>query len=98
MYAEWKNGSHGNNRLKCSSSGCHDPHTPGTIFGGSLLPFVGNGFNATVLPQTQLFMPLAGPPVTPPTDTPLYMIILTVVAVSASGLLAFALIRGGLQR
>lgn len=94
VYQEWKNGSHGAGRNKCTAAGCHNPHTPGFIFGSFLLPFVGNGFQAGVAAETATFTPLASPPVSAPTETPSWMPGLVVVGLIAAGGLTGSLIRG----
>lgn len=98
VYRDWENGSHGANKDKCTESGCHNPHSPGVIFGEMLLPFVGNGFSAVVAPETQDFTPLAGPPVPAPVTTPQWLIALTVVGVVAAGGMAGSLVKGRSKR
>jgi hypothetical protein len=90
-YAEWKAGIHGKRQPKCTSAGCHDPHTPGFIYAGPLLPFVGSGFQFRVRPARQPFMPLAAPAPhgIPPTETPAWFVI-----VAALGLVTVAGLTG----
>ena len=98
MYREFEAGMHGAGKAKCSSAGCHNPHTPGYIFGGGLLPFVGNGFQFQVLPEMEKFTPLAGPPERAPYHDPEWLRLLALAGVVAAGGIAVALVRGGSDR
>jgi len=98
VYNEWKAGAHGRPTGKCTSSGCHDPHTPQYIFGSALLPFVGMGFTAQVRSETATFTPLAAPPLNHPIETPPWLWTLTGLAVVGVGGLTVSLIRGRPKR
>ena len=95
-YDEWKAGVHGKGQPKCTSAGCHDPHTPGSIYAGPLLPFVGTGFLFRVRPVRQAFMPLMAPAPRgiPPVETPVWFMAVVALGVLAAGGLAGALIVG----
>ena len=82
-YKEWKDGAHGRGEPSCTSAGCHDPHTPGWIYAGPLLPFVGTGFQFKVLPERASFSPLAPPAPAPPVETPVWFL-----AAAGTGLVA----------
>jgi hypothetical protein len=94
IYKEFEDGAHGHGEAKCTASGCHDPHTPGYIFGEFLLPFVGNGFQVEVLPAKQPFTPLAVPARKPPVETPGWLTLSAIVGVAVAGGIAGTLIRG----
>ena len=98
MYKEWKSHMHGAGMAKCTAAGCHDPHTPGVIFGNFLLPFAGNGFQAQVLPENQPFTALAKPPGLPPVETPHWLIALASVGAVLAGGITSSLIRGRSKR
>jgi hypothetical protein len=99
-YALWKAGAHGKGYPKCTSAGCHDPHTPGWIYAGPLMPFVGTGFQFRVLPDKQAFMPLAAPAPRgiPPVETPVWFAALVAVGLVAAGGLVGTLILGRSKR
>jgi hypothetical protein len=99
-YAEWKAGTHGRGSPKCTSSGCHDPHTPGYIYAGPLMPFVGTGFQFRVLPDRKPFMPLMAPapPGIPPVETPWWFPIVVTLGVVVAGGLVGTLIVGRSKR
>jgi hypothetical protein len=100
-YAEWKAGTHGKGLPKCTSAGCHDPHTPGYIYARPLLPFVGTGFQFRVLPVRGAFMPLMEPAPRgiPPVDTPVWFVIVVVVGMLvALGLVATLVLVGRSKR
>ena len=100
-YAEWKAGTHGKGQPKCTSAGCHDPHTPGFIYAGPLLPFVGTGFQFRVKPTRVAFTPLMAPAPRgiPPTETPVWYIVVVVIGVLvAAGLVATLVIVGRSKR
>ncbi|MBE0417703.1 MAG: hypothetical protein IBX63_08050 [Coriobacteriia bacterium] len=93
-YREWEAGVHGRNQPTCTSSGCHDPHSPAWIYGDPLLPFTGTGFQTRVVSDRQPFTPLAGPPVAPPVYTPFWLAVATALgAVVSAGLISF-MVRG----
>ena len=79
-YNEWKAGVHGRNEKKCTAAGCHDPHTPGFMWGKELMPFVGTGFQFKVLSVRAPFKPLMQPPPTPGPETPGWFALLVVFA------------------
>ncbi|TLM97239.1 MAG: hypothetical protein FDZ75_05045 [Actinobacteria bacterium] len=85
-YKEFVAGTHGRHKAKCTSAGCHDPHTPGFIFAEQLMPFTGSGFQFRVLPTRVAFTPLAGPAPQLPVQTP--------TAVVVTALLGFAVVAG----
>lgn len=89
-YKEWEAGAHGRNEAKCTSSGCHDPHTPSYIYAKELLPFVGTGFQARTVSERVAFTPLASAPAPAPVETPGWLIIATGLgAVLSAGLVGF---------
>lgn len=98
IYAEWQAGGHGRREAKCSSAGCHDPHTPGSIYADPLLPFQGIGFQFGVLPEKTTFMPMAAPATEPPSETPAWLAIMAAVGVVLAGGLTSRLVRGRSQR
>lgn len=69
-YKQWKAGEHGKRQPKCTSAGCHDPHSPSYIYAGPLLPFVGTGFQTRAVSERTPFPALATPPVAPAVETP----------------------------
>jgi hypothetical protein len=97
-YNEWKAGTHGKATGKCTSAGCHDPHTPQYIFGQALLPFIGAGFTAQVRSETATFQPMAAPPLNHPIETPPWLWILTGLVVVGVGGLTASLIKGRSKR
>ena len=99
-YAEWKAGTHGKLQPACTSAGCHDPHSPGWVNAGPLLPFVGTGFQVQVRPVRQPFMPLAAPSPRgiPPVETPVWFVVVVTLGVVAAAGLAVMLIRGRPRR
>jgi hypothetical protein len=100
QYALWKAGAHGRGEAKCTAAGCHDPHTPGWIYAGPLLPFVGTGFQFRVLPTRQAFTPLMAPAPRgiPPVETPLWFAALVTLGVVVAGGLVGTLILGRSKR
>lgn len=87
-YQEWTAGIHGKNKPKCTSSGCHDPHTPGYIYAEPLRPFVATGFQFAAVSERVAFTPLAAPPPDPHVLTPpWYSAVALVGLVIAGGLL-----------
>lgn len=97
-YKAWKAGTHGKHEPKCTAAGCHDPHTPGWVFVGSLMPFVGSGFQTQILAERQPFTPLFSPPPPPPVYTPSWVVLVTALGVVVAGGIAGALIRGRSKR
>jgi hypothetical protein len=91
-YKEWKVGAHGRGEPKCTSAGCHDPHTPGWIYAGPLIPFVGTGFQFKVLSERAAFSPLAPPAPAPPVETPAWFLAAAVAGLVAVGGLAGRLV------
>jgi hypothetical protein len=100
QYDQWKAGTHGKNQPKCTSAGCHDPHTPGYIFVPALAPFLGSGIQVRVLPQTVAFTPFPPPAEypAPTTVTPSWLVGVAVVGLILAGAMAFVLIRGRARR
>jgi hypothetical protein len=89
-YREWEDGIHGKDAPKCSSAGCHDPHTPSWIYMEALPPFQGTGVEIRAVSDREPFKPLAGPPVAPPVHTPLWLVIVTVFGgLSAAGIISY---------
>lgn len=90
-YREWQSGVHGKGEPKCSAAGCHDPHTPSWIYVAALPPFQGTGIEVKAVGDREPFTPLAGPPVQPPVETPLWLSILatigTVIVISTTAFL-----------
>jgi hypothetical protein len=87
-YREWKAGIHGKRQPKCTSGGCHDPHTPSWIYVPALPPFLGTGIEVRAVSKREPFKPLASPPLPPPVSTPLWLVIVT----SLGGLVAAGLV------
>ncbi|TDB37822.1 MAG: hypothetical protein D9V44_07170 [Actinobacteria bacterium] len=97
-YREWQVGVHGKNLPKCTAAGCHDPHTPSWIYVAALPPFLGSGFEVQAVGEHELFKPLAGPPVYPPVNTPLSLVVVASIgAVIGAGTLGL-LIMGRSKR
>lgn len=97
-YNEWKAGTHGRNQPKCTSSGCHDPHTPGYMYAGPLLPFVGSGFQFKVLPETEPFTAFPSPAPAPPVQTPMWFAALAALGLVVVGGQTFVLLKGRQKR
>jgi hypothetical protein len=100
-YAEFRAGIHGKHELKCTSAGCHDPHTPGFIYAKPQLPFVGSGFQFRARPVRQNFMPLASPAPRriPPVETPAWFAALAAIGmISAVGLAGALIVVGRSKR
>ncbi|MDZ4179051.1 MAG: hypothetical protein U1E29_07445 [Coriobacteriia bacterium] len=94
-YAEWQAGVHGRSQPKCTSAGCHDPHTPSYIYVDPLLPFVGTGTQVRAVSDRQPFTPMAAPPVPAPVETPAWLSLAAlIVALFAIGIVGY-LMRGG---
>lgn len=97
-YADWVAGVHGKRKPSCSAQGCHDPHTPGAIYADPLLPFVGNGFQFTVLPERAVFRPLATPAPDPGVYTPDAFVTLVLLGSATAVVLLGALVVGKVKR
>lgn len=98
IYHEFLDGIHGRDKDGCTDSGCHDPHTPGYIYAEGLIPFVGNGFQFKVLPETETFTPLASPPEEAPIHTPAWFNVLVLLGMVGAGGQVLMLVRGGQKR
>jgi len=72
-YRDWQVGVHGRREPKCSSAGCHDPHTPSWIYVPALPPFQGTGIEVRAVSGRESFKPMASPPVPPPVYTPMWL-------------------------
>jgi hypothetical protein len=83
---------------KCTSVGCHDPHTPGWIYAPPLPPFVGSGFQFKVLSERSEFMPLAAPSPDPPLEIATWFYAFVVFGVALAGGLIGKLILGRSER
>jgi hypothetical protein len=87
-YREWKAGVHGKRAPKCTSGGCHDPHTPSWIYIAALPPFQGTGLEVRAVSKREPFKALASPPLPAPVATPLWLVIVT----SLGGIVAAGLV------
>lgn len=94
-YKEWKAGTHGKHKPSCVAAGCHDPHTPQFIFGSSLMPFTGTGFQFKSLSGRVPFMALMTPPLDPAVLTPWWTSGLAVIGVVTVGVLGVVIFRTG---
>ncbi len=97
-YGEWKAGIHGKNLPKCTSAGCHDPHTPSWIYVAALPPFQGTGVEVNAVGDREPFKPMASPPVPPPVETPLWLTILSAVGFAVSLGIVGSLVLGRSKR
>jgi hypothetical protein len=97
-YKEFEAGIHGKHQAKCTSSGCHDPHTPAWIYSEPLLPFVGTGFQVRAVSDRVPFIPLASAPVAPPVTTPWWLSLAAGLGLIASVGIAGTLTLGRLKR
>jgi hypothetical protein len=97
-YREFKAGTHGKRKPKCTAAGCHDPHTPRWIYASPLLPFVGTGFQAKVLSDREPFRALPIPQSRPAPQTPQWFSILAAFGIVVAGGLVGQLIRGRSNR
>jgi len=98
-YQQWQAGIHGKRQPKCTSSGCHDPHTPSWIYISALPPFQGTGLEVhAVGGDREPFKPFASPPVPPPVETPLWLSILTSLGVLVSLGIVGSLVLGRSKR
>lgn len=98
-YEQFKAGVHGKRQPKCTSAGCHDPHTPSWIYVAALPPFQGTGIEVKAVGvDREPFKPLASPPVPPPVETPLWFTIATALGTVASVLILGSVILGRSKR
>jgi len=94
-YQQWQLGVHGKREAKCTSAGCHDPHTPSWIYIGALPPFQGTGIEVKAVgAEREPFKPMASPPVAPPVYTPLWLTIMALIGLTVAGGLTGYLIFG----
>lgn len=63
-YLEWKAGIHGKGP-RCTTAGCHDPHTPQWIGVTPILPFLGTTIEVKAVGVRRPFRALPGPPAKP---------------------------------
>jgi hypothetical protein len=97
-YREWQAGIHGKRQPKCTSAGCHDPHTPSWIYVAALPPFQGTGMEVRAVTNREPFKPFASPPVAPPVATSLWLVIVASLgAVVVAGLVMY-LVQGRSKR
>jgi hypothetical protein len=97
-YREWKAGIHGKRAPKCTSGGCHDPHTPSWIYVPALPPFLGTGIEVRAVSDRQPFKPLASPPIEAPVTTPLWLVIVTSIGAAVSAATVAFLVTGRSKR
>jgi hypothetical protein len=97
-YKEFKAGTHGKHKANCVAAGCHDPHTPQVIYAAPQMPFVGTGFQFTVLSQRVPFSPLAPPAPAPAVETPAWLSLVAVLGFLCVAGLAGTLIKGRSKR
>lgn len=97
-YKDWQIGVHGKDKPKCTSGGCHDPHTPGFMYAEPLRPFVATGFQFQVLSERTVFSPLAPPAPDPPVETPQWFAAVALVGVITAGSLLGSLFIGRSKR
>jgi hypothetical protein len=89
-YRDWQAGIHGKRAPKCTSSGCHDPHTPSWMYVAALPPFQGTGMEVRAVSTREPFKPLASPPLPAPVTTSLWLVILASFgAVVSAGIVAY---------
>ena len=93
-YRQWQAGVHGKNQPKCTSAGCHDPHTPSWIYIAALPPFQGTGMEVRAVGiEREGFKPFASPPVPPPVYTPMWLTITAAIGVlTAAGIVGFIIL------
>jgi hypothetical protein len=93
-YEQWQTGVHGKNQPKCTSAGCHDPHTPSWIYIAALPPFQGTGMEVKAVgAEREGFKPFASPPVPPPVYTPMWLTITAAIGVfTAAGIVGFMIL------
>jgi hypothetical protein len=97
-YKEFKAGTHGKHKATCVAAGCHDPHTPGFIYAGPSMPFIGTGFQFKVLSLRAPFRPLASPAPAPAVVIPSWFFVVGLVGLIAVGGLAGTLVLGRSKR
>ncbi len=97
-YKDFKAGTHGKHQPKCTSAGCHDPHTPAYVYASPLLPFEGTGFQVRAVSDRKAFVPLASAPVPPPVETPSWLVVAATVGATLSAGIAGTLIVGRPKR
>ena len=98
-YQQFKAGIHGKHKEKCTSAGCHDPHTPSWIYVGGLPPFQGTGIEVKAVGvNREPFKPMASPPVPPPVETPLGFAIASVIGVLVAAGLVVSMVLGRSKR
>jgi hypothetical protein len=84
VYGEWKGGSHGAERTKCTAAGCHDPHAPEYAFADATSPFAG-GRTATGAPHgSQPFDTSAVSAPRSPAGTPGWLLALASIGMMAT--------------
>lgn len=90
-YQEFKAGIHGKRMEKCTSAGCHDPHTPSWIYVPALKPFQGTGMEVNAVgSDREAFKPFASPPVPPPVYTPTWLaIVASLVFATSLGIVGY---------
>jgi hypothetical protein len=94
-YEQFKAGVHGKNQPKCTSAGCHDPHTPSWIYVAALPPFQGTGVEVKAVGvNREPFKPLASPPVPPPVETPLWFAIAALIGSLAAAAIVASMVLG----
>jgi hypothetical protein len=98
QYKQFKAGTHGKHQASCVAGGCHDPHTPGFIYAGPLMPFVGTGFQFKVLSQRAVFKPLAAPAPDPALVTPVWLVAVAALGFVVAGSLVGLLLSGRFKR
>ncbi|MDO8987451.1 MAG: hypothetical protein Q7V14_04425 [Coriobacteriia bacterium] len=97
-YREWEVGIHGKHEPKCTSAGCHDPHTPSWIYIAALPPFQGTGLEVRAVSEREPFTPLAGPPPAPGVLSPLWLVIAGSLGGAFVIIIIGYLILGGFKR
>lgn len=90
----WKAGAHGKGDAQCTTSGCHDPHTPSWFYASPVRPFLGSGFQFGALSQREEFSPMAPPPPPPPVHTPGWLPTAALVGFLAAAVQVSMLVRG----
>jgi hypothetical protein len=97
-YKEFKAGTHGKHKASCVAGGCHDPHTPGFMYAGPTMPFIGTGFQFKVLSVRAPFMPLASPAPAPAVVIPSWFFVVGLAGLVAVVGLAGTLVLGRSKR
>jgi hypothetical protein len=98
-YRDWKAGIHGKHADRCTSAGCHDPHTPSWIYVAGLPPFQGTGMEVKAVGAgREPFRAFAPPPIAPPVYTPAWLAVIAALgAVVSLGAVAYV-VRGRSHR